>query len=558
MKGNWKRRLLVLALAGLVFGTAGGNQKCQKEKLVLAGPVTEQTSQKVLKEGRISRVSVHDPSVFRDVDDTGKVTYYVYGTHITSAKSDNLVDWNVFTNGYTEKNNTLYGDLSGNLAESFDWAGENDSDCRGGFAVWAPDLVYNENYVNEDGSKGAYLLYYSVSSTYCRSAIGYAVADTAEGPFTYKGTIVYSGFTQVSARDSRSNIDKIWTNTNIDELMEAGRIEGTYNTKWGVYHYNTSYAPNAIDPTVFTDEEGRMWMCYGSWSGGIYLLEIDPATGAAIYPGKDGTTEDGRVIDKYFGTRIAGGYAISGEGPYILYDEAVGYYYLYTTYNFLDSVSGYNMRLFRAKNPEGPYLDAAGNNAAFDSRYTNLYRIGIKVMGNYSLSNTSRGYRSPGHCSAFVDEDGQRYLFYHTRFETGGEGFELRVHQQFINEDGWPVTAVFENRNDLISAKGYEKSEIIGVYEFINHGTGSDGANVKTSEVILLHGDGTISGDYSGTWEEKKNTYLATFVMEGVTYKGVFFKQHDEKLKSTEVMTFTAVGTNNETIWGVRCGNMAE
>ena len=560
MKRNWRKGFVTLALLGTVLGAVGCNkeQKPEKEEIVVPGLVTGQAEWKELKESRLSRVSVHDPSIFRDVDETGKVTYYVYGTHITSAKSDNLADWKTFTNGYKKTNNTLYGNLSENLAESFAWAGENDADCKGGFAVWAPDIVYNENYVNDDGSKGAYLLYYSVSSTYCRSAIGYAVADTVEGPFTYKGTIVYSGFTQVSAKDSKSKIDKIWTNTNIDELMAAGRIEGEYNTTWGVANYNTSYAPNAIDPTVFTDTEGRMWMCYGSWSGGIYLLEIDPASGDAIYPGKDGTTEDGRVIDKYFGTRLAGGFGISGEGPYILYDEATKYYYLYTTYNYLDSVSGYNMRLFRSEKPEGPYLDAAGNNAAFENRFTNQFQIGIKVMGNYKFSNNSQGYRSPGHNSAFIDEDGQRYLLYHTRFENNGERFELRVHQQFINEDGWPVTAVFENRNDLISATGYEKSDIAGVYEFINHGISSDGAGVKYPDIIVLHEDGTISGDHTGTWEEKEGTYLATFVIGDVTYKGVFFKQHDEKLKSGLVMTFTAIGNNNETIWGVKSAEGTE
>ena len=576
MKKNRKKGMLALATVGVLLGITGCNKapeelkqeqkvtqqaentKKDKEPVVVLGAVTEQAEWKAVKEDKISHVSVHDPSIFRDVDENGKVTYYVFGTHITSAKSDNLADWKVFTNGYNKKKNTLYGDLSANLAESFDWAGENDSDCKGGFAVWAPDIVYNEHYVNDDGSKGAYLLYYSVSSTYCRSAIGYAVADTVEGPFTYKGTIVYSGFTQVSAKDAKSNIDKIWTNTNIDELMAAGRIEGEYNTQWGVANYNTSYAPNAIDPTIFTDTEGRMWMCYGSWSGGIYLLEIDPATGDAIYPGKDGKTEDGRVIDKYFGTRIAGGFTISGEGPYVLYDEATGYYYLYTTYNYLDSVSGYNMRLFRSKNPQGPYLDAAGNNAAFESRHANQYQIGIKVMGNYNLSGGSRGYRSPGHNSAFIDEDGQRYLLYHTRFETGGEGFEMRVHQQFINEEGWPVTAVFENRNDLISATGYEKSDIVGVYEFINHGTGSDGAGVKYPDIIVLKEDGTITGDHTGTWEEKEGTYLATLVMDGITFKGVFFQQHDERPASSLVMTFTAIGNNNETIWGVKCAEGTE
>ncbi|MBP3568630.1 MAG: hypothetical protein J6K04_05620, partial [Lachnospiraceae bacterium] len=208
MKKNWKKGMLALATVALLLGITGCNKapeeqtqevtkqaentKKDKEPVVVLGAVTEQAEWKAVKEDKISHVSVHDPSIFRDVDENGKVTYYVFGTHITSAKSDDLADWKVFTNGYNKKKNTLYGDLSANLAESFDWAGENDSDCKGGFAVWAPDIVYNEHYVNDDGSKGAYLLYYSVSSTYCRSAIGYAVADTVEGPFTYKGTIVYS------------------------------------------------------------------------------------------------------------------------------------------------------------------------------------------------------------------------------------------------------------------------------------------------------------------------------------------------------------------------------
>lgn len=42
--------------------------------------------------------------------------------------------------------------------------------------------------------------------------------------------------------------------------------------------YNFEEYPNAIDPTVFYDADDRMWMVYGSWSGGIFLLELDPAT----------------------------------------------------------------------------------------------------------------------------------------------------------------------------------------------------------------------------------------------------------------------------------------
>lgn len=112
-------------------------------------------------------------------------TYYVFGSHIEAAESQDLMNWSTFTNGYKTPDNVLYGDLSANLSESFAWAGENDSDSKGGFSVWAPDVFWNEDYVNEDGTKGTYMMYYSTSSTYIRSAIGYAVSQNIKGPYTY-------------------------------------------------------------------------------------------------------------------------------------------------------------------------------------------------------------------------------------------------------------------------------------------------------------------------------------------------------------------------------------
>src|SRR5699024_5605233 len=93
--------------------------------------------------------------------------------------------------------------------------------------------------------------------------------------------------------------------------------------------YKSSKYPNAIDPNLFYDENGKLWMTYGSWAGGIFVLEVDSKTGEPIYPGEDGTTEDGRLIDRYFGTKISGGYGRSGEGPYVVYDDETNYYYLY-------------------------------------------------------------------------------------------------------------------------------------------------------------------------------------------------------------------------------------
>ena len=116
-----------------------------------------------------ARVSVHDPSIVKD-----KSTYYVFGSHIEAAKSSDLQNWKRFSNGYATTNNVEFGNLSQNLKKAFDWAGENLEDCVGGFAVWAPDVVWDADYINKDGSKGAYLMYFCTSSTYMRSVIAYA------------------------------------------------------------------------------------------------------------------------------------------------------------------------------------------------------------------------------------------------------------------------------------------------------------------------------------------------------------------------------------------------
>ncbi|MDO5516073.1 MAG: family 43 glycosylhydrolase [Clostridium sp.] len=489
------------------------------------------------------RVSVHDPSIVKADGE-----YYVFGSHIDAAKSSDLQNWTKFTNSYQTPGNVIFGDLSSNLAESFKWAGENDSDCKGGFAVWAPNVTYNKDYVNEDGSKGAYMMYYCTSSTYKRSAIGFAVSKDIEGPYTYGNTIVYSGFTDKDAQDSGSSINTNYNNTNIKSLIDNNVIDGVNESWFSNKEYNTSYAPNAIDPEILYDEDGTMWMSYGSWSGGIYMLKMNPETGMPIYPGRDENVDSENPTDRYFGTRIAGGYTKSGEGAEIVYDKSNGYYYLYMSYAGLAADGGYNIRMFRSKNPEGPYVDAEGNNAALSGNVDNSY-CGIKLIGNYKFNCQDVGYKAAGHNSSFIDDDGQMYLIYHQRFNDGTETHEVRVHQMFINEEGWPCTAPYENSGDKISESGYSKDEIIGDYEFINHGTDSTSAMINTMN-IRLNEDNTVSGDAEGTWESKNNSYYMNIKIDGVTYKGIFFKQQDESGYENKVMTFSAIGENNTCIWG--------
>lgn len=48
----------------------------------------------------------------------------------------------------------------------------------------------------------------------------------------------------------------------------------------------------------------------------------------------------------------------------------------------------------------------------------------------------------------------------------------------------------------------------------------------------------------------KEDTYYMTITTNNVTYSGVFFKQQDESDEENKVMTFTATGNNNESVWG--------
>lgn len=489
------------------------------------------------------RVSVHDPSIIKTND-----TYYVFGSHIEAAKSKDLRNWKRFSNGYATTNNVEFGNLSQNLKKAFAWAGEDLEDCVGGFAVWAPDVVWDADYVNPDGSKGAYLMYFCTSSTYMRSVIAYAASKNVEGPYTFVDTLIYSGFTNNDsyAKSNTKNVNRKYTSTNVDELIASGQV--TFNNSWfNKDNYNNKLFPNAIDPTIYFDTNGKMYMCYGSWSGGIFTLEIDPKTGQCIHP-KTGKTSDGRMVDSYFGTKISGGYGKSGEGPFIEYNPETGYYYLWVTFGGLTSTGGYNMRVFRSSSPLGPFTDPAGRQAVLPTN-PNLDSTGLKVMGNYKFSALSKAYMACGHNSVLRDDDGKWYLFYHTRFDDGAEFHEVRVHSMYFNSQGWPVVSPFEYSGDEISASGYNESDIAGEYEFINHGNSTDGKIINYS-TIKLNSDGTISGSVSGKWSQAKDNAEAEIIIGNQSYSGYFLAAKDESGK--KVMSFTAVGSNNQSIWGTQ------
>ena len=465
-------------------------------------------------------ISCHDPSIFKDTDGT----YYVVGTHITAAKTDELFDWtdisSEFKASLSEETRALIKQW--NADDGVDWNGY----------LWAPDIVYSEEM-------GKYLIYLSANGDNWKSNIVLLTADSVMGPYEYAGSVVYGGFDETNFTET--DVPQVLLES---ELPERYITNGVANKKWG------DKFPNCIDPCAFYDDDGNLWLTYGSWSGGIFMLELDEETGLRDY---SVSYETDKHSDAYFGKLIAGGSYVSGEGSYI--QKIEDYYYLFISYGALEAKGGYNIRVYRSENPDGPYVDELGNTPYYDTYSLNFNQpVGIRLFGGYRWRSMSVGQVAQGHNSAFVDDDGKAYIVFHTRTTSGNEGHYVKVHQLFVNEDGWLVAAPFLTDGETLDENGLDKDELVGDYEIIIHRLNLDYGNyeVNTVERITLNEDGTVSGDYEGTWEAISGTAYINLTINDDTYKGVALKM-DIEGSSVETTVFTALGEKSQvTIWGSR------
>jgi arabinan endo-1,5-alpha-L-arabinosidase len=488
---------------------------------------TENEEEEVMTEVSYSRVSVHDPSV---VYDNG--TYYIFGSHMAWAKSTDLTNWETFTMNINSDYSTLFG-------KEWDEYCKTDSNPNLGGNLWAPDVIYNPNM-------NKYCMYMSVNGDDWNSVIVMLTADNIEGPYEYGGPVIYSGFNTSSHDANLTDVYKV-----LGEGADLTRYQSTTNTKL-----------NCIDPCVTFDDDGSLWMVYGSWFGGIYIVRLDENTGLRDYNTTYETVAN--QSDQYYGYKLHGGFGVSGEGPFIIKKD--NYYYLFVSYGGLTAEGGYQIRIFRSESIIGPYVDEAGNSAVYTKNCNNLFeKVGIRIMGSYDWTGNREVRVSQGHNSAYVSDDGNIYMVYHTRFENGKNGIaeahEVRVQQLFVNEDGWLVAAPYEYAGEEISRTGYEMDKMCGDYEFIIHNPTTYYQNLGTAKVgiatpsnITLNEDGTVTGELTGTWDYEEGTPNMTITIDGITYKGVFIEMPSEQLYFNQnqrkvVMTFTVLG-DNVTAWG--------
>lgn len=467
------------------------------------------------------RVTCHDPSIFRDLDGT----YYIVGSFLCGASSLNLTDW-------TSMDSVIQGNFTEDVkAQIREWNLDDRADSWNGY-LWAPDVIYNT-------SMNKYCMYLSANGDDWKSNIVLLTADAFEGPYDYAGTIVYGGF---NADDYALTDAPLVTGE--EEIPERYVTNGVDNHKWGDMY------PNCIDPCVFYDDDGNLWMSYGSWSGGIFMLALDEETGLRDYTV---SYETDIHSDAYFGKKIAGGMYVSGEASYI---EKIGdYYYLFISYGGLEAARGYNVRVYRSKTPDGGYVDALGNEPYFDTYAMNFNMSrGVRLFGGYKWRNFISGQVAQGHNSAFVDEDGRAYIVFHTRTSNGTEGHYVKVHQLFVNKEGWLVAAPYQTVGESLPPNGLSVSQVAGDYEMIIHELDIDYESLETKkpQFITLTEDGKISGDYTGTWALEPGTPYIILNFDGITYSGVSLEMAVENT-NIETVVFTAMGIENQvTVWGSR------
>lgn len=430
-------------------------------------------------------VAVHDPSVFQDPKD-GK--YYAFGSHFMVASSSNLLTWkqevgdgSSESSGQVQAKKLYNADWRTVLKESVAYAG------RGMPSTWAPDVEY---------FNGKYYMYVSLTSSFGsnRSVISRVEADNVLGPYSNETVIIKSG--------------------------EAG-------------------GPNAIDPELFFDKDGKLWMVYGSHFAGIYIKELYNEGENMGLPKEEGW---GKLLWKG-GSKVV-------EGPFVFYNASTEYYYLMTTYG--DLTSDYNMHVARSKNPNGPYVDVAGDDMATTSDNGN--RHGNKIAGNYLFARSSgAGYAALGHNSVIKDKNGRYFVVYHTRSQTGNDvsgGHKLMVSQLFFNEDGWPVMSPTAYVNE--KAGLFEESAVAKSYEIVLHSETTTKTLVH-SEDYTLNADHTITkgGSNVGTWELKDGYYIE-LTISGVTYKGVVVPGWDIYSNNpAATVNITAVSNAGRSLWAI-------
>lgn len=273
-------------------------------------------------------------------------TYYIFSTGkgVSIKTSKDRIHW--------KNSGKVFG-------KSLAWF-KNDIPDQDG-ALWAPDIHYRN---------GKFHLYYSVSGWMnFNSSIGYA------------------------------------TNTTLDTTSA--------NYKWVdqgmvIDFKNGGEKVNVIDPNIVVEKNGKVWLLYGSYQGGLRLVALDAETGKLPSNKPELITITPSL----------------GEGSYII--KGPGYYYIFASRGICCKgiESTYQVVMGRARDIKGPYLNKKGE-SWLNNKYSEF------LEGNYEEPGR-------GHNGFFAERD-TTFIVYHAYTRSAKGASLLNIKPVYMDADGWPT-----------------------------------------------------------------------------------------------------------------------
>lgn len=488
-------------LTAAVIATAGLFTACTENKfspVPAANPWADDYSEFTPMDSMLhwGTYNVHDPAVRRVGD-----KYYAFSTDaiyfnhrpdttaeakplpiepgfIQMRRSSDLVNWEFI--GWA---------LNRIPEEAVEWVRTN-AGGHGADNVWAPYMT-----VAPDGT---YRLYFCVSAFGRNTSyIGMATADSPEGPWQHRGCVVKT---------------------------------------------DTSSAMNAIDPSVIFDKSGRCWMHYGSYFGGLYCVELDPATGMTLTPGDQG----------HLTARRANYRKDNLEAPEIIYNPELDKYFLFGSYDPL--MTTYNVRVGRSDKAEGPFTDFFGKEMA-DT--TDNYPI---LTAPYRF-NGHPGWVGTAHCGVFTDGKGNYFMAHQGRYGADSGMMDFHIRQLFFTADGWPV--VSPERYAATPARKFSAADLAGEWEVIRVTEPRAERKLEAGQILWGEGD-LLNGEWNDatamtlTAETAKNGFdpekqlLNLTLDSGETIENlIIFAGHDWE-RETDTVLLTGLDADGRSVWGKR------
>ncbi|WP_082812509.1 arabinan endo-1,5-alpha-L-arabinosidase [Cellulomonas timonensis] len=173
---------------------------------------------------------------------------------------------------------------------------------------------------------------------------------------------------------------------------------------------------NAIDPAIVEDADGTPWMAFGSYWGGIHLVQL-------AWP--SGKPADPQAPPQQIASRIGAPNAI--EAPALIHRD--GWFYLLVSRDACcrGSDSTYNMAVGRSRAVTGPYVDRAG--------------VAMTSDGGEPLLATRDDMIGPGGESV----SGGHLAFHYYDAAAGGD-FRLAIRELAWDADGWPIATTADEQ----------------------------------------------------------------------------------------------------------------